>query len=132
LATAFAAWLQGQSDQKTERMKRLKTVQDLLSKDHIGDLDMADVNAILDCIHAMGALPWPRMNFLSSPKNTIENIRNAWSMLLFGDGGEEKRIERCRKQLHSFGPSSTQELLGCFYPEKYPLKNDNSDAGLRY
>ena len=132
LAPAFAKWLAERSDQKAERVQRLHTVRKLLSKDQIEFLDMKDVNAVLDCIHAMGALPWPRLNFLGSPINTIENIRDAWSKLLFGLGGEESRIEKCRKQLYSFGPSSTQELLGCFYPDKYPLKNDNSDAGLRY
>lgn len=132
LARVFALWLQDRTDEKVWRMRRLSTVRRLLSEDKIHHLDMGGVEDVLDCIHAMGALPWPRMEFLRSGRNSIEVIRDAWSKLLFGDGGKEKRMERCQKQLYSFGPSSTQELLGCFYPDKYPLKNSNSDAGLRY
>jgi hypothetical protein len=132
LARVFALWLQDRTDEKVWRMRRLSTVRRLLSEDKLHHLDMGGVEDVLDCIHAMGALPWPRMEFLRSGRNSIEVIRDAWSKLLFGDGGKEKRMERCQKQLYSFGPSSTQELLGCFYPDKYPLKNSNSDAGLRY
>lgn len=131
-ASRFAAWLNAHPGEKEKRTTRLHTVQNLLAKDAIGDLNMDGVHKVLDCIHAMGALPWPKMQFLQAPQNTIEAIRNAWSELLFGDGNEESRILRCQDLLYNFGPSSTQELLGCFYPEKYPLKNTNVDAGLRF
>lgn len=130
-ASEFAAWLNTHPGEKEWRIDRLHAVQDLLAKDVIGSLNMDGVNKVLDCIHAMGALPWPKMQFLRSDQNTIEAIRSAWWELLFGDGDEEHRILRCQDLLYNFGPSSTQELLGCFYPEKYPLKNSNVDAGLR-
>lgn len=131
-ASEFAAWLNAHLGEKEWRTTRLHTVQNLLAKDAIGNLNMDGVHKVLDCIHAMGALPWPKMQFLQAPQNTIEAIRKAWSELLFGEGNEERRILRCQEMLYNFGPSSTQELLGCFYPDKYPLKNTNVDAGLRF
>lgn len=131
-AKAFAAWLKNNPGEKAWRMERLETVKNLLAKDRIEELDRKGVVAVLDCIHAMGALPWPKAQFLDSPQNKLGVIRRAWKELLFGSGNEDERIQRCQDLLYNFGSSSTQELLGCFYPEKYPLKNTNTDAGLRF
>jgi hypothetical protein len=51
---------------------------------------------------------------------------------LAGGAPEEERMQACNDTLRFFGTSSVQELLGWFYPERYPIRNNNSDAGLRF
>jgi hypothetical protein len=36
------------------------------------------------------------------------------------------------RALAFFGTSSVQELLGSYYPDEYPIRNSNSDAGIRF
>jgi hypothetical protein len=80
----------------------------------------------------MGARQLNKYKFLNPSNNSIEVVRSAWSDLLFGKDGEDQRIRSCDARLRFFGSSSIQELLGCFYPEKYPLRNSNSDSGLKF
>jgi hypothetical protein len=41
-------------------------------------------------------------------------------------------MTHCYERLVGFGQSATQELPGWFDPRKYPIRNANSNAGLRF
>ena len=80
----------------------------------------------------MGARQLNKHKFLNPQNNELETICDAWAKLLFSEGTEDERIRACDERLRFFGPSSIQELLGCYYPEQYPLRNSNSDSGLKF
>lgn len=131
-APDFAKWCENHPDEQSDRMDRLVTVQELLQKDRIPQLSWEDAKSVADSLHAMGARQLNKFKFLNNRNNSIETVRAAWSDLLFGSGTEEQRIRSCDGRLRFFGTSSIQELLGCFYPEQYPLRNSNSDSGLKF
>jgi hypothetical protein len=70
--------------------------------------------------------------FLNPANNDIKKIRTAWKVLLHGKDKPEQRMQECNDALQFFGTSSVQELLGWYYPDTYPIRNSNSDAGLRF
>ena len=128
----FARWCAEHPEEQTDRMDRLATVQALLQKERIDELSWEDARSVVDRLHAMGARQFNKYKFLNPSNNSIEVVRSSWSDLLFGKDGEDQRIKSCDARLRFFGISSIQELLGCFYPEKYPLRNSNSDSGLKF
>jgi len=73
-----------------------------------------------------------RHKFLNPANNELEAIQKAWKTLLHGHGKPEQRMQECNDSLRFFGTSSVQELLGWYYPKEYPIRNSNSDAGLRF
>lgn len=113
--------------------RNVETVRRLLNRESINSLSREGVREVAGCINAMNH----RLNkfkFLNPKNNTIAEIRKSWRHLLHGGGTEATRIAQCNSdlKLYSFGTSSIQELLGWYYPEKYPLKNGNSDAGMLF
>jgi len=131
-APEFARWCANHLDEESDRMDRLVTVQELLQRDRIPQLSWEDARSVADRLHAMGARQLNKYKFLNGRNNSIETIRSAWADLLFGKDSEDRRIRSCDDRLRFFGISSIQELLGCFYPEQYPLRNSNSDSGLKF
>jgi hypothetical protein len=130
-AAEFKVWALAQSDERW-REAYSRFIQDTLAKDRIGDLTIEEVKAVADCLNCMNARQLNKSKFLRPHNNTLEKIRMSWAELLFGGGSPEKRMERCDDDLRFFGPSSVQELLGWFYPNDFPIRNNNSDAGLRF
>jgi hypothetical protein len=108
-------------------------VQRLLSSESIKNLSREGVAEIAGCINAMNN----RLNkfkFLNPQNNSVISIRKSWNHLLHGEGTEGMRISQCNSELklYSFGTSSIQELLGWYYPDKCPLMNGNSAAGMLF
>ncbi len=131
-APHFARWCAEHPEEQSDRIDRLVTVQALLQKERINELTWEGARSVADRLHAMGARQLNKYKFLNPSNNSIDAVRLAWSELLFGRDAEDQRIKSCDARLRFFGTSSIQELLGCFYPEKYPLRNSNSDSGLKF
>jgi hypothetical protein len=130
-APRFAAWVSASHDE-VYRFRRCELIQTLLAKDRLEDLNRDEVRQVVDCLHCMGSQRLIRYKFLNPENNELEAIRKAWKILLHGKGKVEERMQECDDALHFFGTSSVQELLGWYYPDDYPIRNSNSDAGLRF
>ena len=131
-APEFERWSIDHPEERADRVERLITVQKLLKKERIRDLGWSEIRSVANCLHAMGARQLNKHKFLNPQNNELETICDAWAKLLFSEGTEDERIRACDERLRFFGPSSIQELLGCYYPEQYPLRNSNSDSGLKF
>jgi len=130
-AVKFADWPNVREKMRW-RAKHISIIQNLLSEGSIGNLTREDVRKVADCINAMNARQLNKFKFLQPQNNSIDSIRKSWRRLLHGKESEQDRIDKCNSELRFFGTSSIQELLGWYFPNKYPLKNGNSDAGLRF
>jgi hypothetical protein len=64
--------------------------------------------------------------------NDHDTIRKSWSDLIHGSGEVKFRMNNCSSALFGFGKSAIQETLGYYDPAKYPLRNANTNAGLRF
>lgn len=107
-------------------------LQFVLRKEALPKLTWKSVRDVVGHIHAMNAYNINKARFLNPENNSIQAIRKSWTRLLYGTESEQDKINNCDAELDGFGTSSIQELLGWVYPQKYPLKNANSDAGLRF
>jgi len=112
------------------RRNNAKIVQRLLSKRRIETIQQAEIEEILGCLNSMNSYAINKTKVINN--NTVENIREAFAQLIYGVGTVASRISTCDKSIKFFGKSSTNELIGCFYPDKYPLVNQNSISGLRF
>jgi hypothetical protein len=127
----YKKWASTREDERW-REAYSKLVQERIAKTTIGSLSIEEAKEVVDCLNCMNARQLNKHKFLQPHNNDIRAIRAAWRNLLFGEGSVEKRMQECDHALMFFGPSSVQELLGWFYPNEMPIRNNNSDAGLRF
>lgn len=129
-AKQFKTWIAKGGDSRwRERSSRL--IRQRLSKINISKIKRSDVSDIVDQLPSLNSVHIARSKFLNPENNSIQAIRSAWNILLHGDGPVQTRMSQC-DSLYSFSRSSICELLGFYYPSQYPIRNKNSNAGLRF
>ena len=70
-------------------------------------------------------------------KNDLEKIRTSLDYLLYSNDDIVLRIDSLinndsKLKLEEFGPSCTQELIGWIFYDKYPMRNDKADFGVKF
>lgn len=113
------------------RRNNSKTVQKYLSQRNISKLSDEELAQVLDSLNAMNTYGGLNKKRIKN-NNSHDTIKNAFRQLIYGEGNVTSRIAECEKTIKFLGTSSTNELIGCFYPDKYPLVNQNSISGLRF
>ncbi len=135
-APMFSQWLASPKAKGKEgpqiRLKRSGIIKTKLSPVRIEDITKNDVREVVECLNCMGSYALNKTRFLNQANNNLKSIKKAWKILLHGSGPLEVRMSECHRTLKWFGRSSIQELIGFYYPEQYPLRNCNSNAGLRF
>lgn len=114
------------------RKKNSRTVKRILSKRRISKFEFDDLQKVLDCLNSMNSYPINKAKVLNPSNNSIEEIREAFSSLIYGKEPVGERIRKCESKIKNFGKSSVNELIGCFYPDEFPLINKNSISGMRF
>ena len=125
----FKDWVEEGHDIKW-RLKASKLIRSKLKE--IETITRKDIEDIVSCLNCMNSLPLNKARFLNPDNNNVKTIRNAWNILLHGSEDLQVRMTKCRDMLNWFGNSSVQELLGFYFPNKYPIRNSNVNAGLRF
>lgn len=123
---------QYQSNPQEWRLKNLKTIQELLAPTHIDQLTWKEIEKVCDCLHCMNSYSINKAKFTNKNNNTLKQIRSSWKHLLFSGEVTESVIKEAIKPLMCFGKTSARELVGWYYPEKYPIINHNSLSGMRF
>ena len=119
-------------DPQVWRLDRTKTIQKLLAPGNIDHLTWADVKEVVKCLHCLASYPINRTKFLNPSNNSLKDIIACWKLLLHSGQITSQKIDKVTSTLNNFGISSVQELIGWYYPDKYPLMNKNSDCGMRF
>ncbi|MEE7626630.1 phospholipase D family protein [Methylobacter sp. Wu8] len=130
-AKKYKKWVDAGKD-ISWRWDRSQIIQNSLSPKAVLQIDWNGLRKIADCLNCMNSRPGNKEGFLNPENNNLDNIRRNLYMLLHGEDDIKIRMVKCKKALKYFGDSSVQELVGFYSPEKYPLRNGNSNAGLRY
>lgn len=130
----YHALLEEHYDSKKHKWKKedSDTVRKVLKKKAIKSLNREGVKDVANCIHSLKVYGFHLNNFLHSSNNKLKDIRDNWYLLLHTGEPNAAKIKTVNKNLRSFGNSSIQELIGWFYPDKYPLINSNSIKGMRF
>ncbi len=135
-AAMFRNWISSAETRGKEgpqiRLDSSRIIKVKLNQDRIAEINRNDVEEVVQCLNCMGSNALNKTRFLNRANNDLKSIRNAWKTLLHGRGPLEVRMSKCHRTLKWFGKSSIQELIGFYYPEQYPLRNSNSNAGLRF
>lgn len=87
---------------------------------------------VVDCLHCYTSYPLNRTRFLNKANNSIKTIIQQWDYLLHTGSITSTKIEKVTQSLRFFGDSAVQEVIGFYFPDKYPLMNSNSDCGMRF
>lgn len=114
------------------RLQRTKTIQQLLSPKRLSKLNWNDANEVVSCLHCLSSYPINRTKFLNPENNNIDEIRECWNTLLHTGDITSDKIKQVTSKLCNFGLSSVYELIGWYYPDKYPIINNNSNCGMRF
>lgn len=117
---------------QSERLSRTKRIQRLLAPGQIDKLSRNDVKEVVKCFHCLYSYSFNRTKFLDQKNNSLQTIRNSWKTLLHTGAINRQKIDQVISSLKFFGLSSAQELIGWYYPDKYPMMNGNSDCGMRF
>ena len=128
---SFKNWVKDGND-ISWRLKTSKFIRSKLKKSSINSINRKDIVDIANKLNCMNSLPLNKARFTNPDNNNLRTIRNAWYILLHGDEDLQVRMTKCRDRLKWFGNSSVQELLGFYFPKKYPIRNSNVNAGLRF
>lgn len=106
-----------------------KLIQQYLTPAKVLLLTKGEVEAVAESLNCFGnRLALSR--FLKG--NNLDTTRKSWSDLIHGSGEVKFRMNNCSSSLFGFGKSAIQETLGYYDPGKYPLRNANTNAGLRF
>lgn len=134
-ASQFKEWISKGSEgveRGHSRDDASRIINKLLDKEKILTIDRNDIKQVIDQLNCMNSLPLNKSRFLNPKNNETNKVRIAWKNLLYGDAPLPVRMNDCKNALEYFGRSSIHELLGFFEPKKFPLRNTNSNAGLRF
>lgn len=126
-AKTFRTWTQPAGVQ--ERMQSAEALQELLSPNRLVALTAAEVKTALGTLNCMHD---QRIMNRVIQHNTTATIKNAWKELLHGTSPIPERMTICANMLYGFKRSGVQELLGWYDPKKFPIRNTNTNAGMRY
>ena len=69
--------------------------------------------------------------------NNLDTIKKGLQYLLYSNDDIVLRIDSLisldsKLKLEEFGPSCTQELIGWVFYDKYPMRNDKADFGVKF
>lgn len=132
-AKQYMKWLTENPTFENYRFKCIRTIKKHLSKSHIDILSESEVKEVVNCLHCMNSFDLNKYRFTNPSNNKIEVIRAEWKNLLHNNSIElNERMETCSRNLRFFGKSAIRELIGWYYPEKYPIINRNSNSGMRF
>lgn len=108
---------------------KAKLVRRYLAQVKVMQLTKSEVEMVAKSLNCFGNR-LAQSRFLR--RNDLDTIRKSWSDLIHGTGEVKFRMNNCASALFGFGKSAIQETLGYFDPGKYPLRNANTNAGLRF
>ena len=114
------------------RIDRTRIVQEKLSVDNIDNLNWRDVKEVVNCLHCLLNRRVNLNRILNQQINSLKEIRRSWKMLLHDGKITSDKVKYVNDNLYGFGTSSIYELIGWYYPEKYPLMNGASDKCMNF
>jgi len=128
----YRSWLSNEDNDIYWRVKRSELIRSKLNKKSIKKLNWNDLEEIAGSLNCMNSLPINKAKFLNKKNNKLNNIVSGLIVLIHGKDDIKLRLLHCKNKINHFGGSSVQEIIGFYFPEKYPIRNSNSNAGLRY
>ena len=119
-------------DSQQWRLARTKLIRKNLGQKEIKKLGWKEVKDVASCLHCLNSYQINMVKFLNPQNNNLNDIKDCWYQLLHTGDIDSTKIKYVTDRLKNFGLSSIYELIGWFYPDKYPLMNNNSHCGMKF
>lgn len=124
------------ADDHGHREEYHRKLRRILGPSKIQTATWKDIEGALSHVWALQGNPLNKAKFFNrgtETNNRLPDVRNAFRVL-FDDsqGPMSSRFRYCREQLVGFGPGAVGELIGYYYPDQFPIANNNSLSGLRF
>jgi len=132
-AKQYKKWLTNNPTFEDYRIKSIRLINKHLSKSHINNLTDSDIRDVVNCLHCMNSFDLNKYRFTNPINNKTAVIKEAWRNLLHNNlVGLNERMAECKSKLRFFGKSAIRELIGWYFPDKYPIINRNSNSGMKF
>ena len=134
-ATAFRHACTGDSqsaDSSTWRTDSSRSVRRLLKKNVLHGLTRSEIKDLLRYTNSMSSYALNIRKVVNPRNNKLEEIRETLRELVNEERPIQPRMADCSRRVFGLGSSTIQELVGFYYPGKYPLRNKNTNCGLRF
>jgi phosphatidylserine/phosphatidylglycerophosphate/cardiolipin synthase-like enzyme len=115
-----------------ERLSSMKTVQRVLRKSQKAGVTRENFAELLGSLNSMNSYQINLSKAISPDNNSLKSIRAAVTLL--GDKAKpvQFRLAQADRMLFGVSKSALQEIVGFYEPDLYPLRNQNTNAGLRF
>jgi len=133
-ARQFKAWYESDEnavEDPTWRRERSHTVQRLLKVAAHRNLTKAETRTLLKQTNAMNTYAFNIEKVLNASNNSTRTIRTALVTLADTATPVQRRL-RDATAVFGLGRSAVQELVAFNEPGRYPFRNGNSNAGMRF
>jgi hypothetical protein len=116
----------------SDHSEKAKIVQEYLAEPKVTKLTKYQVEEIAKNLNCFATNHLALFRFVNKIDRDLEAIRKHWSDLVHGKENVEIRMDNCHSALFGFGRAAIQETLGYFDPKRFPLRNETTNAGLRF
>jgi hypothetical protein len=133
----FRTWVKTEkSDDAAHREEYHRKVRMFFAPSKIRSATWKDIENALSHVWALHSNHLNEFKFFNRgnvTNNTLLKVRDAFQFL-FDDtkGPLSSRFRYCNENLIGMGSGAIGELIGYYYPEQFPLVNNNSLSGLRF
>jgi len=134
-ARQFKAWYESDDntvETSTWRREHSHTVQRLMKVATRRNLTKAETRTLLEQTNALTSYPINIEKVLNASNNSKGAIRSALVTLTDPSIPIQRRLRDASTTVFGLGRSAVQELVGFNEAGRYPFRNGNSNAGLRF
>ena len=114
------------------RLQRSRDVRRLLHANKRIGLSRPQLNELLLNLNSMSSYRVNLAKVLNKKNNKLQDIRKMLAILIDESMPLQRRMSDCSRMVFALKKASIQELVGFYYAGKYPLRNSNTNAGMRY
>ena len=119
--------------ENADRLNRIEHFSNVFKKRNLESMTEFDFGELIAKLWSFRS--WNNKEYLVrsiiEANQGLESLKQNLIDLLHGEDSIEKRYERFAKNVRSFGPASTTEVLSHFKPEDYGIWNDRARKGLK-
>ncbi len=119
-------------DSPTRRSHHAKVVRQLLQRNLRRGLTRSEIKELLGQLNSMRSYPVNIAKVVNPHNNTLGELRAMLREIVDESVPLQRRMANCSRRVFGISKASIQELVGFYYAGKYPLRNLNTNCGLRF
>lgn len=134
-AKAFArAYTNGEIENESAswRTERAKVVRRLLDQNARAGLSRRAIKELLMNLNSMNSYQVNIAKALNPDNNSLGALQGMLKDLVNSNVPVQRRMSEATERVFGLSKSSIQELVGFYYTDEYPLRNKNTNCGLRF